>query len=312
MPNLTSLALYSVRVRNPAERENETLSAILGEDDLLDLFTAYFEKLKEEVPDNEGSQIILRVLKSTVDGRSLRGMIETGAYGIESVLYDRKAKREVYKRTRDIADMLPFFFMFHIPEDTDEGILILQRRSNYGVRNILYDLLSFKFDEEFPDLRLRFKPLILERDMKQLLRGRATQVHYSRYNRSSDIADNVAGGHEEKYGSVELIFKARQGTFFDLSEKLRELMRGESANDVFELEEFDFDFTKVKADLIQPNGRPKRVDLNNWKNLRSYHDVTGRLEEMKKSPNDFEALRLLGDELLHQTLRQIYGRAGDL
>jgi hypothetical protein len=310
-PMLTSLAVYSIRVRNVVEHESETLSSILGEEDLLGILKTYFDELRAETPDNESSQIILRVLKCGVEGRNLMGMIETGAYGIESVLINRKTKVEVLKRTPDVADMFPFFFLFHVPDGTDEGILILQRRGHYGIRSILHFLLKLKFEDEFPDLRLHIIPQILEKDFKKLLHGLATRIRYCQYKPSSDITDNATGGHEEKFGSVELVFKAKRGIFFDLRDKLGKIIRGQSANSVFELEDFDFDFQKVKVDLIQPNGRPRQVDLNNLKNARSYHDITDELDEMKKSPNDFDALKELAEELLLETRRQLYGRAGE-
>ena len=131
MPSFSSLAVYVVTVRKANHRKKETLSSILGEHDLLDVLKDYFTQIKKESPDNEGSQILLRVLNFSENDRSLLGMLETGAYGDETVLCERKTKKDVYKRTRDIADMWPFYFHFHIPKGTNEGILIIQRRGNY-------------------------------------------------------------------------------------------------------------------------------------------------------------------------------------
>jgi hypothetical protein len=101
MPSFSSLAVYIVTVRKTNQRKKETLSSILGEHDLLDVLKDYFTQIKKESPDNEGSQILLRVLKFTEDGRSLLGMLETGAYGDETVLCDRKTKRECSKKSSE-------------------------------------------------------------------------------------------------------------------------------------------------------------------------------------------------------------------
>ncbi|MGO9590865.1 MAG: hypothetical protein ACLP3K_12575 [Candidatus Acidiferrales bacterium] len=274
----------------------------------MDLLAGYFDVIKRISPDNEGSQVILRVIKWVGEGRCFLGMIETGEYGVESILVDRKSKKDVYRRTQDVADMWPFFFQFYIPHGTDEGVLILQRRGNYGIRHILYELLASMVEKQFGDLRLRISPLVLEKELKRLLRGRATQVRYCRYNRSSDVADVAAGGHEESYGTMELIFKAKRGRYFDLSEKLKEILGGEPANEVFELEDMDFGFSKVKVHLEQ-HGRPRQVDLSNLKNVRSYRDITDRLEALGKSHSDFDALGELAADLLRETRKQMYGKA---
>jgi hypothetical protein len=310
MPSLSSLAVYVVKVRKKNHRQKETLSSILGEHDLLEILKKYFAEIKKESPDNEGSKIILRVVRCIEEGRSLLGTVETGEYGIESVLCHRKTRADVYKRTRDVADMWPFFFHFHIPDGTDEGILIIQRRGNYGIRQVLYELLAPRFEKQFSDLRLRIEPLVLEKEFRKLMRGKATEVRYCRYNRSSDPADSVEGGHEEKYGTAMLIFKAKRGRYFNLARQLRDVVTGEPANEVFALEDNDFKFDKVKVHLEQ-NGRPRQVDLNNLKNVRSYLPITDKLEELGKSPNDFDSLKAIADELLQETRKQLYGRAGE-
>jgi hypothetical protein len=309
MPFLSSLAVYVVRVRNANRRKKETLSAMLGEHDLLEVLKTYFAEIKRESPDNEGSRLILRVLKCVEDDRSFIGTIETGEYGIDSVLVHRKTKQEVYKRTRDVADMWPFFFYFFIPNGTDEGVLIIQRRGNYGVRSVLYNLLAPRLEKQFGELRLRVEPLVLDKDFRKLMKAKATQVRYVRYNRSSDIADSAESGYEEKYGTATLTFKAKRGRFFNVTQKLKDVLNGEPANEVFALEDNEFLFDKVKVHLEQ-EGRPRQVDLNNLKNVRSYHNITAKLEEMGKTPNDFEALKTLAAELLREIRTQVYGRAG--
>lgn len=309
MPSFSSLAVYVLTVRKANHRKKETLSSILGEHDLLDALKDYFTQIQKESPDNEDSQILLRVLNFTEDGRSLLGMLETGAYGDETVLCDRKTKKDVYKRTRDIADMWPFYFHFHIPEGTNEGILIIQRRGNYGIRSILYYVLAPRFEKQFQDLRLHIEPLVLEKEFRKLMKGRVTEVRYCKYNQSSDVADSAGEGHEEKFGTAMLIFKARQGKYFNLAQKLRDVVAGKPANEVFALEDNDFKFDKVKVHLEQ-NGRPRQVDLNNLKNVRSYYPITDKLEEKGKSPNDFESLKEIARDLLQETRTQLYGRAG--
>src|SRR5262249_10753859 len=169
-PSHFSLATYVVRVRNVSDRDYETVDAILDEFDLLDIMRKYLEEIKKETSDDEEAHLILRIPRLIEEKRRLFGTIETGAYGLEGVLYHRKKKQDVYNKTRDEADMSPFFFLLDVPKGVDEAILILQRSGAYGIRSVLHKILSFRFEKEFDDLRLRIDPLVLEDDLKKLLR----------------------------------------------------------------------------------------------------------------------------------------------
>jgi hypothetical protein len=309
-PTHFSLATYVVRVRNVIDREYEAIDAILDEHDLLDIMRKYLEEIKKETSDDEEARLILRIPRLAEEKRTLSGTIETGAYGHESVLYHRKKKQDVYNKTRDEADMSPFFFLLDVPKGVDEAILILQRSGAYGIRQILYNILASRFESEFDDLRLRIDPLVVDSDLKRLFRrGRVTQIRYCRYGLSSDIADHYEGGHKESPGRMELVFHARRGDHFNLAGKIREVVEGKTVAEVFALEETEFEFDTVKLGL-EENGRTKQVDMSHYMKVRSYHDVTENLKILASGHPDFESIKQQAVELLAQTRKQLYGAAG--
>lgn len=310
MPSLSSLAVYVVRVKNVHKRDREILSQIGGADDLLDLLSEYIDELTGVGLDNEDIKVVIRVLHSEKEKRSLVGVLETGAYGDETTIVHRKTKKHVLDRKADMADMWRFLFYFKIPKGTDEGILIVQRRGNYGIRSILHQVLSEKFTKKFADMRLHIEALILKKDFERLMKGRVTRVRYTQYRLSSDLADSAAGGHEESAGTITLTFKARRGRYFDLSSQLQKVMGGAAAKDVFALEDNDFEFDRVNVSLEQKGRNPRQVNLTDLKSIRSYRDITDKLDGRGKSPNDLEALKEIAAEFLREVEKELYGKAG--
>ena len=310
MPSLFALAVYLIRVRNVTERKFETLSSFLDQHDLLEVAKRYLEQIKKDTSDDEAAQLVLRIPALFSEKRRLFGTIETGAYGLESTLYHRKKKMDVHKRTRDEADMSPFFFLLDVPEDVDEGVLILQRAGTHGIRKILYTCLAPTFQEEFENLRLRIDPLVLEKELKKLMKGgRVTEIRFCRFGLSSDIADHYEGGHQESPGRTELVFHARRGDRFNFTEQLGEILKGKQVTEVFALEDMDFDFETVKVGLSR-GGRTTQVDLSHIAKIRSYHDVTDRLRITGSGHPDFESIKQAALDLLTETRQQLYGRAG--
>jgi hypothetical protein len=313
-PTLFSLAVYAVRVRNVKEREFEVVSSFLddnGDDDedrdLLDVFGKQFKKYEQESADDESAQLILRVSKVLEEKRCIYGLIEIGLYGRESTLFNRKKKQDVYKKSRDEADMSPFFFLVDVPVGTDEAILILQRTGAHGIRKVLYSLLAPPFQNQFEDLRLRIDPLVLESDLQALFKvGRVTQVRYSKFGLSSDIADHYEGGHKESPGRMELVFHARRGDHFNLASEIQQVLRGKAVKQVFALEEIDFDFDNVKLTMDE-NGRRKQVDLTRFLRARSYHDVTDKIKIQGSGQPEFNSIKKAAFDLLTQIRKQIYG-----
>jgi hypothetical protein len=313
-PTLFSLAVYAVRVRNVREREFEIVSFFLDDNgdndkdkDLLDVLSNQFKKYEQESADDENAQLILRVSKVFEEKRCIYGLIETGLYGRESILFNRKKKQDVYKKSRDEADMSPFFFLVDVPVGTDEAILILQRTGAHGIRKMLYSLLAPPFQEQFEDLRLRIDPLVLESDLEALFKdGRVTQIRYSKFGLSSDIADHYEGGHKESPGRMELIFHARRGDHFNLTAKIQQVLKGKAVKQIFALEEMDFDFDNVKLTMDE-NGRRRQVDLTRFLRARSYHNVTDKISIQGSGQPEFDSIKKTAFDLLIHTRKQIYG-----
>lgn len=173
MPRATSLAFYAIKIRNVPEREDETVSAFGDEeDDFLDLANDRLGALRREAANNEEAQHIIRVKRLARANRQIYGIIETGEYGIESELVDVQTSRLAHRRQTTEADMMPFYFLIDIPEGVDEGILLIQRSGTFGIRKLLHGVMAPNFHLQFPELKLRFSPLVEAAELEKYARGR--------------------------------------------------------------------------------------------------------------------------------------------
>jgi hypothetical protein len=106
-------------------------------------------------------------------------------------------------RTPREAGMLPFYFLFRLPQGADEGLLILQRFSNFGIRRILaYDLNGY-FSKFYPDYLIQLNPLIAPEVWKTYLSdGRILNIRFVKFGVPTDLADQLPADHVEDVRSV--------------------------------------------------------------------------------------------------------------
>ena len=85
--------------------------------------------------DREG-QKLWRVRRTCAKDSTVNGIVETGEYGYTADLYNVDTETISYQRIGADAEMMPFYFLTHLPAHRDEGVILLQRRSHLGIRTI--------------------------------------------------------------------------------------------------------------------------------------------------------------------------------
>jgi hypothetical protein len=276
MPRSHALAAYSINVWNFEEREREVISDFEDEQDLLELFSTFLSSLQVKASHDKKNRQLLTVetLKIDKKARILCGVIETGEYGSESKLRDVDTEEVVYKKKIKEADMLPFYFLFDLPEGSEDGILVLQRTGMFGIRKILADVVNFWFEAKFPDYGLRLHPLAEPGDLEKYKEGQVETVRFIGYDIPGDIADALDTVNKKFDGHVELVITARRGSFLNVKDRIRRFFNKEvELNKFIALKETKFKYKDVK--LKTKVGRSKRtVSLAELKLLRSYYDIS--------------------------------------
>lgn len=283
MPQLISLAAYSVKIWNPVDRENEIISDFDDEGaDVLTFFQETLTAIKAKTLDEQKLQQAIAVTKLDVDSRTLFGIIQTGQYGFESDLINRKTARVVYKRAKDDAEMLPFFFYFEMPEGVEDGMLILQRTGALGIRKILYWVMKIAFENKHPELKLKIQPIVVESEVDRYLKGKIQRIEFVKKNIPSDVAETYDKGHKETRGTISLVVRASKKGVLPMNGLLSRIVRSREVGGVFALDEdAKFAYDNVKAQ-VRVGHSLRTINAAEPARIRSYFDVS---ESVKMNTN---------------------------
>jgi hypothetical protein len=240
--------------------------------------------------------------------RTLCGAVETGQYGYESDFINVKTGKNVFKRKKEDAEMLPFYFYFEMPEGTEDGILILQRTSNFGIRKVMHWVLNVAFEEKHPEYKLRFRPLVAETEVDRFIRGKIQTIHFIRKNIPADLADAYDKGHAEVRGTVELVMRASKKSVLPMNGLLSRIFKRHDGNvgGVFELDEEEFAYDNVKAEV--KIGRATRtINAAHPGRIRSYYDVTEVVELGPNGHPRYNSIQEHAEKLAAQLRVLLYG-----
>jgi hypothetical protein len=285
-----SLDTYTIRV---FERINDTrleISNFGNENDLFNILIQFIAQLNIELSNDEQNQIVLKSDNIHQNGRHISGMILKGDYGIESDIIDVESEDVMYRRNEAEAELLPFYFLFVIPSGADEGILLLQKTGNLGIKGIFEDELNRYIFENYSDYRVRINRLIPSELLEEYLgNGRVTKLRFVRFGIPSDITDSIDVGHLEDEGVTELIVKAKRGKSLS---GIGDLVRS-----VFERQRnvHDFEYDNIKVE-VEIGGKYRTIDLQQPDNLRATYDITDNIETQGGNPI-FESINQEAEEL---------------
>jgi hypothetical protein len=284
-----SLASYTIRVKHEVTQSNVRINDLRDGGDVFDTLRAYLTDLQHNSSNDAAGQRLLRVSRLNTRNRILKGIIETGEYGFESDLYDVENETVSHRRKITEAEMLPFYFLISLPTDVNEGIIILQRFRQFGIRKVLLGHFGHYFHIQHPAYRVEFNPLTYENLLNEYLdNGDLKAVRLVRFEMPTDIATAFElQDHIEEEAYVELAVKARRNRTLRIKDKIREVLRGgrnleqDDWNKLIEIP--DFDYNVIKAEL-EINGKRKVIDLTNPYRLRSYYDITDDVETANGHP----------------------------
>jgi hypothetical protein len=295
-----SLASYALRIRDRITKSNIRVSDT-RDFDAFEYFKAYLESRAAGLALDPLKRKLLRVARLEESGRELSGIIETGIYGHESDLLDIDVMEVTHVRQESEAEMLPFYFLMAFPTDTNEGIILLQRFKQYGIRKILLDDFRDYLELINAPFTVLINPLTYADIIrKYLTEGSLKKIRFVRYSLTSDLTRIYEQeGHDDADGNIELVVKAKRNRTIPLISGIYDFLDGKGkVNDIVELEDFEYDTIKCEVEI---NGVTRTIDLSRPSKIRSFHDVSGKIKTERGHPIfssiDYAARDLLGDLL---------------
>lgn len=180
---MTKLITYRFWISNKIG-DKQTLNFFNGEEDLLDVgnsFCNYIHRNIKSYTDNTGNKrtFALDSLQRFDDiERSIYGYFDSALTGDKLKIKDGETNH--LKLDVDLKDLQSrnFFFMFYIPKGKTYGYLIVQKKSNHGVKNILektfndFLLLSgyneYKFSLEYAQNLNQLSEMLTQGELKEI------------------------------------------------------------------------------------------------------------------------------------------------
>lgn len=156
-------------------------------------------------------------------GRCLSGIIESGEFGTEENIVNIKSGKTRKKRVND-ALLMPFYFMFQIPENSRVAYLLVERISNIGIYSILekriIKAIKDAIGAEADDYIVNISPLairrIMEKHVAQL--GGARKITLERI-KSSDLSVSRATDGEisdNDIGNTQIVYTAKRNKMLSI------------------------------------------------------------------------------------------------
>ena len=300
-----SIGCYTVRITDKKGKENLPIGAFKGGRDLKDVLLRFLKERRADYSIDDERQKLLRVQEFYTKGRRVSGVVVTGEYGYEADLYNVDTAAVSYQRTRTDAEMMPFYFLAELPVQLDEGVILLQRRSNLGIRTaFLQDFRDF-FEETYPNLRVSFNSLVPPELLNEYLKdGRLTKVRFIRYAIPPDLTDAYDNlGHVEEEGTAELAFTPKRGEGIPLLGRVQDVIGGKrKVTEMVELP--DFEYENVKVELYVGESR-KTLDLSNVMKMSAYVDVTPDIQLGRDGHPTFDSIETVARELMSSLVAKL-------
>lgn len=301
-----SLSVHTVRIRRKRTDNYLPLSSFSEGFDFIDVFNDYLTDHTTSHSLDSNAKSVLMVKEHLKRARTIRGKIRTGDYGYETEIVDTNDGATKYTKSATEAEVLPFFFMVYIPENKDEGLLVLQRFGNLGITNTLKNSINkyLSGKDTLEGYSVELKSLIPEEVITNLVNnGNVTTVKFKKFGISRDIADQFdGGGHREIAGTTELKIVAKSG--IPLKSKIRAVLRGQRlASNMIELDDFAYDTVSIDVNV---NGERRTVQLDNLNSFKAYYNVTDRIRFGEDGHPTVSSLLVCAKECINDAVESIY------
>ena len=300
-----ALSPYTIRILDPG---GNTLRVddFLNHCDLLTVLENYLRGLKRNLYQNYQEEFVLRTRTLDVDQRCLSGKLEKGEYGFRSVFLNTVSQEVSFKRGKDDAELLPFYFLIGVPKKGRgmgarvpmEAIAIFQTADGDGIQEDFEKNFALYFGENFAPLHIAFERLIPRQFAEQLLKkGRVTQLRFVKYGVQKNLENQVKLGPVEGEGILEFRVKAKRGKALDLMDRFDQVLKGGRAvKDLLEVQDFNYDDVKVQ---LESEGRYHTLNIGRLESIRAPYefDITKKLGSPGHNP-DYDQIHVLASEYL--------------
>lgn len=276
---------YSIRVSYKGEDTSIPLNEIPTDDpnefkDFYEIFKSFckkYEYTEEEtrfIRKTDSNRVLFFSNYCPIDDyRLVYGTIKSGDYGYETDFLDIRGKKLMPSaRKRHHSEVIPFFFLLHLPlgKNKDRGFLILEFFKNQGIKSILQDSLENYLHDVTgrKDLRLKINPMISHELIRKLESAkRILEVKFIKREIPRDVAEkNLVENYKDIYEERSFKIKRNKSLKFKggITERLIEQLK-EVKYPYFEISNEKYDEIKI---VVEENGSTHTLTIKGAPKLR--------------------------------------------
>ncbi len=310
MAHDVKIEVYTFQIRKKRERDPKylTLKDFFKGNDFLEFFIGYCDDLQSSLKTFDTYNRAIRLKSKTVKhdskSRTVRGIFESGAYGFESSILDNNTEHIVHVKEKNQTEILPFYFLLHVPEKLNIGYLFLQRFGVFGVNTVFNASFRKFFDSKFSDFIVDFNPHVSKELADEFLSsGNIKEIVLRRMNLPTDLSDklNLSEYHDAIH-SIEIKIKSkRKKSFGGFGKKVKSFLKDTNAVlfDIPELRNLGFDGAHNISVVSKVSGNTRTIDLADTGNIRPYYDIN---KDVVFASNGFPTFKSIDEAALNLLL----------
>lgn len=311
------LSSYSIKIKN--NKEYGYLSAFNGVDDfynIVEKFLDFILKNVNELIDKSGQHKIYLTLEEKPKfervNRICYGYFSSGISGEDYRVKDLATNTTILNVNRaNHASFRDVFFYFSIPRNKSLGYLILQRKSNFGIKTKVQPALnSFLQKEGYVGSYLSLHNIIHSSVYEKMMSlGKLKKVELVKRTIPKSLEEFVNNdqNYEETNGTFKTSFSSRISLPETYKSYIDNLMN-KVPNSTIEIDGLDDNFTELEFQL-ELNGKQKTFYIKNQHRVQPDIDVTNSTEFKNDIPT-LESLVQNSKEIIAEILTLIPRNAG--
>ena len=240
------------------------------------------DETKVDKAENKYFRIIKKKGKDVLyeKGRSISGIIESGEYGTEENIVNIKSGKTRKKQVND-ALLMPFYFMFQIPENSRVAYLLVERISNIGIYSLLEKRIKKAIKEaigtEAEDFVASISPLAIRRIMEKHVAqfGGARKITLERI-KSNDLSVSRATNGEicdDDIGNTQIVYTAKRNKMLSILNIFNKYK--DKSPQIYSMGEIEYADLKFE---VQIGGSYHSLSMQDVGKLGTYIEITKDLK----------------------------------
>ncbi|EDP73348.1 hypothetical protein, partial [Hydrogenivirga sp. 128-5-R1-1] len=228
--------------------------------------------------------------------RIIYGLLEGGEFGEAQEIINKETGEKTKTKEKDEIPLSPYYFLIYIPVNSDKGILLLEKISQYGIKSYFEDILKNGLKNKVYGFTLYIHPIVLKDVLEEVFSHEIAKIRVIKNKIPMDIADKYKIRGNEAY--EEISFVARRNRSFlpeyfkDIKDKL---IKGEKVSFIEIVPNInEKEINKVKIEFKLPNNKRRTVSITDIVNIKS--DFI--LDDITLSENGFPKFDKIHEEAL--------------